>query len=112
MKTASDLVHLKASREYPCEFSASDTKHGGVVCSHLQNHHASRHDPLPVEHMCTCWHSNDMITLHSPTAWQRHDNMLSLDTLMNTDTEWQYKHDDGGAVNNSMNDLMMQPSSH
>ena len=53
-----------------------------------------------------------MITLHSPTAWQRHDNMLSLDTLMNTDTEWQYKHDDGGAVNNSMNDLMIQSSSH
>ena len=53
-----------------------------------------------------------MITLHSPTAWQRHDNLLSLDTLMNTDTELQYKHDDGGTVNNSMNDLMMQPSSH
>ena len=96
MKTVSDLVHLKASREYQCEVSASDTKHGGVACSHLQNHHASRHGPLPVEHMCTCWHSNKMITLHSSTAWQRHDNLLSLDTLMNTDTEWQYKHDEGG----------------
>ena len=116
VKRISGLVHLKASREYPCEFSGRDAKHGTVEWHVRACRTVTRPGTVRFQ-LDICVHAGIlMIWLHY--IRQRHGSgMIICYHWIHWWTQTRHSNISmmrGDTVNNSMNDLMImiQPSSY